>query len=230
MAVKQCLRPLGLSGWCAAAIMFCAFATPVHAKPKPPAGFEATSPAAAIAPHAAHGSIFNASSSYAPLIDGNRARTVGDPLTILLIETTTTAKTATSKTQRGGGGSITPPTAGPLSFLNPDALKASSQSSFNGQGNATQTSTFAAELSVTIAEVRANGTALVRGEKRMLLSQGQEWIQFSGIVRLADIDAENRIVSSRVADARIEYAGNGAVQRASREGWLSKFFNMISPF
>jgi flagellar L-ring protein precursor FlgH len=33
-----------------------------------------------------------------------------------------------------------------------------------------------------------------------------------------------------LADARIEYAGNGAVQRARREGWLSKFFNLISPF
>ena len=78
-----------------------------------------------------------------------------------------------------------------------------------------------ATLSVTIAEVRANGTALVRGEKRMMLSQGHEWIQFSGIVRLADIDQNNRIASTRVADARIEYAGKGALQRASRQGWLS---------
>ena len=83
---------------------------------------------------------------------------------------------------------------------------------------------------MTIAEVRANGTALLRGEKRMLLSQGHEWVQFTGIARLADIDADNRIVSTRVADARLEYSGNGAVQRAGREGWLSRFFNMISPF
>lgn len=64
----------------------------------------------------------------------------------------------------------------------------------------------------------------------MLLSQGNEWIQFSGIVRLSDIDPDNRIVSSRVADAKIEYAGSGSIQRASREGWLSRFFNMITPF
>jgi flagellar L-ring protein precursor FlgH len=83
---------------------------------------------------------------------------------------------------------------------------------------------------VTIVEVRANGTALLRGEKRMMLSQGQEWVQFTGIARLADIDSDNRILSTRVADARFEYSGNGAVQRAGREGWLSRFFNMISPF
>ena len=199
------------------------------AKPRP--GFEPTLPAPPPpAPRVADGSIFNVSTGYAPLHEGHRARAVGDPVTILLVETTTTSKSAGSKTQRGGGASITPPTAGPLSFLNPDALKASSQSSFNGQGNATQTSTLAGELSVTIAEVRPNGTALLRGEKRLLLSQGQEWIQFAGIVRLTDIDVDNRVASSRVADARIEYAGNGSIARAGREGWLSKFFNIISPF
>jgi flagellar L-ring protein FlgH len=77
--------------------------------------------------------------------------------------------------------------------------------------------------------VRANGTALVRGEKRMLLSQGQEWVRFSGIVRLADIDQDNTRASSRVADARIEYSGKGAFQRASREGWLSKLLQHGEP-
>lgn len=205
-------------------------ATPALAKPRPQSGFEVALPAPPKAPRAPDGSIFNASAGYAPLIEGNRARSVGDPVTILLLESVTTSKSAGSKAQRGGGLSVTPPGAGPLSFLNPDALKASAQSSFNGQGNASQTSAMQGEISVTIAEVRPNGTALLRGEKRMMLSQGQEWIQFSGIVRLADIGETNRILSTRVADARIEYSGNGSVQRASREGWLLRFFNTISPF
>ena len=212
------------------AVALALIATPAVAKPKPDTGFEAALPLAVPSPRTPDGGIFNASAGYAALAEGLRARAVGDPLNIVLVEQTTTSKSAGAKTQRGGSASITPPASGLLSFLNPEALKASSQSSFKGDGNASQASSFAGELSVTIAEVRANGTALVRGEKRMLLSQGREWIQFSGIVRLADIDPDNRIASTRVADARIEYAGNGAIQRASREGWLSKFFNMISPF
>jgi len=197
-------------------------------KPRPPSGFEATLPVAS-APRPANGSIFNAQAGYASLYEGNRARMVGDPLTIILVESTTASKSVGSKSQKSGGISLTPPSAGPLS-INPDALKASNDSSFNGQGNASQTSTLSTSLSVTIAEVRSNGTALVRGEKRMLLSQGNEWVQFSGIVRLADLDQDNRITSNRVADARIEYSGKGALQRASRQGWLGQFFNMISPF
>ena len=203
--------------------------SPALAK-RPPEGFAPALPAPAPAPRVADGSIFNASAGYAALHEGLRARVVGDPVTIRLVENTTTSKSAGSKTQRSGAGSIVPPAAFPFAWLNPQSLKASAQGSFNGQGNATQTSSFSAELSVTIAEVRANGTALLRGEKRMLLSQGHEWVQFTGIARLADIDADNRIVSTRVADARLEYSGNGAVQRAGREGWLSRFFNMISPF
>ena len=216
-----------------AAISLAAFALSAPgqaARPRP--GFEASLPAPALPAtvRPATGAIFDVSLGYASLVQGTLARHVGDPLTILLIENTTTAKSAGSKTGRNGGFSLTPPTAGPLSFLNPDALKASGQSSFKGDGTATQTSSFSGTVGVTIAEVRPNGTALVKGEKRLLLSQGQDWIQFSGIVRLADIDAQNTIRSSQVADARMEYAGNGAIQRAGREGWLSRLFNMISPF
>ena len=213
----------------AALAMTSLVAAPALAR-RPPEGFAPALPAPPPAPRVADGSIFNASAGYAALHEGLRARRVGDPVTIQLVENTTSSKTAGSKTQRSGAGAFVPPAAFPFSWLNPESLKASAQGSFNGQGNATQTSSFSSELSVTIAEVRAGGTALLRGEKRMMLSQGQEWVQFTGIVRLADIDADNRILSTRVADARLEYSGNGAVQRAGREGWLSRFFNMLSPF
>lgn len=213
-----------------AVLLAAVLAPPLAAKTRLPSGFEPALPPAPAPPRAADGAIFNAGAGYAPLIQGHRARAVGDPVTILLEENVTASKSAGAKTQRGGNAAITPPSAGLLSFLNPDALKAGSQSSFKGEGNATQTSSLSGELAVTIAEVRPNGTALVRGEKRLMLSQGQEWVQFSGIVRLADLDADSRVTSSRVADARIEYAGKGSVQRASREGWLSRFFNAISPF
>jgi flagellar L-ring protein FlgH len=207
------------------------FAMPgVATAKRPPTGFAPMLPAPAAPLPASSGSIFNVHAGYASLVEGNRAKMVGDTLTILLVEQTTTSKTVGTKTDRSGGISLTPPSEGPLAFASPEALKASGQSSFKGQGNTTQTNSLAGEVGVTIVEVRPNGTALVRGEKRMLLSQGNEWVQFSGIVRLADVDTQNRIRSNQVADARIEYTGNGSIQRAGREGWLSRVFNIVSPF
>ena len=204
-------------------------ATPALARKAPKETFQATLPAPMPVSAPATGGIFNVAMGYAPLHGGTRARAVGAALTILLVETTTAAKTVGSQSQKTGGISLTPPKAGPLS-VNPDALNASNNSSFKGSGNASQTSSLNTSLSVTIAEVRSNGTALVRGEKRMLVSQGDEWIQVSGIVRLIDIDQDNTIPSTKVADAHIEYSGKGALQRASKQGWLGRFFNMISPF
>ncbi|HEU4650751.1 MAG TPA: flagellar basal body L-ring protein FlgH [Croceibacterium sp.] len=194
-----------------------------------PAGFAATLPPAPAAPAPASGAIFNASLGYAPLHYGQRAHRVGDLVTVVLTERTTTSKSADSAQSRDGSIALRPPTVGPFAF-DPNVLNSGGSSSFNGGGDASQTSSLRGDLTVTIAELRPNGTALVKGEKLMQFSQGEEWVQLSGIIRLADIDPDNRIASPRVADAQITYAGNGAVQRASREGWLSRFFNTVAPF
>ncbi|PNU02683.1 flagellar biosynthesis protein FlgH [Novosphingobium guangzhouense] len=228
------VRPkLRLAAGTAAIAMLSVSPVPALAKKEPkPSGFEPTLPVVApVAPVAASGSIFAASGGYAALYQGTRAARVGDPLTILLVESTTASKAVSSKSGKSGSLGVQPPTKGLISkLLDAEALKAGSNSSFTGQGSAAQTSSLNSTLSVTIAEVRPNGTALVRGEKKMLISQGDEWVRFSGIVRLVDIDQENQIASDRVADARIEYTGKGALQQASKQGWLGRFFNMISPF
>ncbi|MFB0613797.1 flagellar basal body L-ring protein FlgH [Aurantiacibacter poecillastricola] len=197
---------------------------------RPAPGFAATLPPPAPLHAPRNGAIYQAANGYAALHEGTRARRVGDLVTVILVESVSTNKTTSATTARNGSASITPPSAGPLDFLNPDALNAASQSSFKGSGTASQRSQLNGAIAVTIAEVRSNGTALVTGERHMRLSQGEEWVQFAGILRLADIDIDNRILSTRIADAQIIYGGQGAIQQASRPGWLGRFFNMVSPF
>lgn len=197
-----------------------------------PAGFTATLPPAPpanayAAPQANDGAIFTPTAGYAPLYNGTRAARVGDLVTIVLIERTQTSKATSGKTSRDGSAGLDLPDFIPI---DDGDLNASAGAQFTGSGNAAQTSTLRGDLTVTIAEVRPNGTAFVRGEKVLQLSQGEEWVQLSGIIRLADIDQDNRISSIRVADARISYSGSGAVQRAGRPGWFSRFFSAVSPF
>ncbi|MGY6551078.1 MAG: flagellar basal body L-ring protein FlgH [Erythrobacter sp.] len=175
------------------------------------------------------GAIFQPMQGYSGLHVGTRARMLGDMVTILLVESTTTQKSATGQTRRDGSFSITPPASGPLSFLNPDALKAASEGTFRGQGNAAQQSRLNGAIAVTIVAVYPNGTADVVGEKQLALSQGEEWVQFAGRIRLIDVDRQNRILSTQVANAQMIYSGDGAIQQASRPGWLSRFFGKISP-
>ena len=198
-------------------------------KKKPKEDFSVTLPAPVPVAAPANGSIFQASDGYAALYEGMRARRVGDPLTIVLVERTSASKSASSKLDSGGGFSLTPPSAGPLSF-DPNIAKMSGNRNFAGTGAADQSNALSGEISVTVAEVYPNGTMLVQGQKRVTLNRGDEFIQIKGIVRTADIDPNNRVPSTRVADARISYTGKGDVARASRQGWLSRFFQIISPF
>ena len=180
-------------------------------------------------PAPANGSIFQVSTGYSALYEGWRAGRVGDPLTIVLVERTSASKSAGTKLDSGGGFSLTPPSAGPLSF-DPNIAKASGSRNFAGTGAADQANALSGEITVTVAEVYPNGTMLVQGQKRVTLNRGDEFIQIKGVVRVADIDANNRIPSTRVGDARIAYTGKGDVARASRQGWLSRFFQILSPF
>ncbi|TCD06287.1 flagellar basal body L-ring protein FlgH [Erythrobacteraceae bacterium CFH 75059] len=176
------------------------------------------------------GAIFNAAVPYAPLHQGLRARRVGDLVTIVLVEDTRSRRSVEASSARQGGASLTLPAEGPLALLGADALKMSSGASFNGSAAARQTSSIAGTVTVTLVAVEPGGTAQVEGEKRMVLSQGEEWVQFTGRLRLADIDAANRIPSTLIADARIRHSGRGALQQASRPGWLSRFFARVAPF
>lgn len=202
--------------------------------PQRAAGYSAAlpatpSPSVDLALTPANGAIFSAASGYAPLHYGMRAHKIGDLVTITLTERIQTSKSTTSSTDRGGSFSITPPSVGPFSF-NPGILSSGAGTSFDGSGDAAQTSSISGDITVTIAEVMPGGTVRIRGEKLMMLSQGEEWIQISGLLRLSDISSDNRVASTRIADARITYSGKGSVQRASSPGWLSQFFSVVSPF
>jgi flagellar L-ring protein FlgH len=148
----------------------------------------------------------------------------------VLAERTQAVKTNSASTDRTGSIGLTPPSTGPASFFSPTDIGASGGGSFDGQGNAAQSNALTGEISVTIAQVYPNGTMLVRGEKLVTLNRGDEQIRISGIVRAVDVDLYNRVPSTRVADARITYSGTGEIARASRQGWLNRFFSILSPF
>lgn len=178
----------------------------------------------------ANGSIFQPDHGYAPLTSGTRAGAVGDLLTIVLVERTQAAKTSVASTGRTADIGLAPPVSGPLALFTPDEFDMGGDSSFNGKGQAAQSNTLSGEVTVTVAQVYPNGTLLVRGEKRIRLNRGDEFVRFSGLVRQSDIAADNRVLSTRVANADISYSGRGDIARASRQGWLQRFFSIVTPF
>jgi flagellar L-ring protein precursor FlgH len=180
-------------------------------------------------PPAANGAIFQPANGYAPLTSGQRAAQVGDIITIVLVERTQGTSTSTSATDHDAGIGITPPSTGPLSLFSPTDAAVGVNSTFTGHGQTGQSNSLVGEISVVVSEVLPNGTMRIRGEKLLRINRGNETIRISGLVRPGDIAADNRVASTRVADARIDYVGRGEISRASRQGWLQRFFSILSP-
>ena len=181
------------------------------------------------APAPANGAIFQVE-RYSALTSGARASRVGDIITITLVERTSATKSTSATTGRNGNIGLSPPVSGPLSLINAGDINMGGDQSFKGKGETAQSNALSGELSVTVAAVYPNGNMLVQGEKALTLNRGDENVQFTGLVRSADISVDNRVLSTRVAAARIRYTGKGEIARASQQGWLQRFFSKLSPF
>ena len=215
---------------CAVAVLATAPADARKKKKNKNIDYAVTMPLAPSVVAAPNGAIFQASAGFAPLTSGNRAARVGDLVTIVLVERTQATKSATQTTDRNGSIGLSPPTTGPLALFSPSDVGMGGSNSFTGKGQATQANALSGEITVTVAQVMPNGAMLVKGEKLVTLNRGDEFIQIAGLIRPEDITADNRVASTRVADATITYSGTGEIARASRQGWLQRFFSILSPF
>lgn len=161
---------------------------------------------------------------YSGLTQDRRALQVGDILTVVLHESTQSSKSAgTSFGKSSSVGVGTPRLFGRDVTDLETALSA--ERDFGGSAKSSQQNTLRGSIAVTVHEVLPNGVLLVKGEKWLQLNQGDEFIRLTGLVRLDDVDYGNRVLSQNVANARISYAGRGALSDANSAGWLTRFFN-----
>lgn len=181
-----------------------------------------------IAEPATDGAIFRTGSGMA-LFQDNKARYPGDLLTIVLSERTNARTSASTSITKDSDTSLSVPLIGgrapTVNGRNIFDTEIAAERDFSGDGSSTQSNQLTGNLTVTVIDRLANGNLVVQGEKRLQLNQGDELVRFQGIVRAADISTGNTIDSSRVADARILYAGRGSLAAANAQGWLSRFFN-----
>jgi len=153
-----------------------------------------------------------------------RASKVGDILTVNLNESTSSTKdnaATISKTSSATGDN--PTVLGQK--IRADSTLPQQKTNFSGSASANQDNSLTGTITVTVYQTYPNGLLAIRGEKWLRLNQGDEYIRFTGLVRKADVSPQNTVDSSRVADARITYSGNGDVAAGSQQGWVTRLLN-----
>ncbi len=153
-----------------------------------------------------------------------RAYRVGDILTVILEESTQSSKQAKTNFGKSNTVDIGAPT---IFGHTKDKLSGSIDANrdFDGSATSQQQNSLRGEITVSVHAVQPNGILEIRGEKWLTLNQGDEYIRLSGLVRADDIQNDNSVSSQRIADARISYAGRGALSDANAAGWLTRLFN-----
>lgn len=171
---------------------------------------------------------------YQPMFEDRRPRNVGDILTIVLQENVSASKSSSASASRGSSGSLAfdamPKFMAGVFGGDRANTAISGKNDFSGKGGAAAQNTFSGTLTVTVKQVLENGNLLVVGEKQIEINQGTEFIRFTGVVNPRTISGSNTVASTQVADARIEYVGNGYINEAQNMGWLQRLFLNLSPF
>jgi flagellar L-ring protein precursor FlgH len=177
------------------------------------------------------------------LFGERRAARVGDTLTVILRETTSAAQAgmadygkksdnslgadirADLRRQLAGSSKLVAPSQSGSAIAN-GSIRGATQ--FKGTAASSAENRFNGLITVTVVEVLANGNLRVAGEKQLAVGAEEEIIRFGGVVSPLDIE-NNSVLSSYVADARIEYRGKGLSDSTKRPGWLSRQLLRRSP-
>lgn len=179
------------------------------------------------------------------LFETEKAHRVGDILTVIFDERTTGKKETKTEDKKGMSASLSNPTVFGKAVTTDDvtgnanaitgwgftdellqALNTSiaSNNDFKSKGKSEQKNSLTGHIGVTVIEVLSNGNLVVQGEKLITINQGDEYIQLSGTIRSRDVGLNNRISSSKVANAQIVYSGVGLTHDSNSGGWGTRFF------
>jgi len=163
----------------------------------------------------------------------SRARQVGDVVTVIISESSLalqSAKTDMGKETATGGkvSSLFESSQGTAATLPTWEWK--HEKNFQGTGSTQRKGTLVAKISAQITEILPNGNFRIQGKRIVKVNNEEQVISIEGIIRPMDINEDNTIYSTYIADARIKYEGRGVLGENQRPGILSRIFSWLRIF
>lgn len=162
------------------------------------------------------------SDNWSAMASDRNAHKVGDLLTVIVYESATATDTASSSSKKGShvSGQI----GVDSTFRHSANLELQSDS--DDSGTTGRSGGMVAQISVTVDGLLANGDLHVSGAQELNINGDRTNIRIKGRVRIADI-SNNAVLSSRLADAVIDYDGTGFVSSSARPGIVTRIFNWL---
>lgn len=187
----------------------------------------------------ATGSLWREDSSANYLFTDVKARFAGDLITIVITEDASGSKEADTSTSTDTevSASIEQFFGLPQQVvkhqpnLDPSQLvKASSSRTWDGEGSTNRKGKLSARMTAMVKAIGPSGNLWIQGDKVVSVNKEDQHIVVQGWVRPEDIDSQNQVLSTRLADARIDYYGIGAIGIKQRPGWGYWLMDAVWPF
>lgn len=192
------------------------------------------------------GSLFDAGQNRL-LFDDDRARRVGDIVLVRIVESANGGHNADTTTERNSTHDLTVDsffgnsTVRPLPFGLPSfglkgkvgsapILSTESTSKHEGTGETTRQADLTATVGVRVISVQPGGLLEVEGARQMRINEENQILVVKGLLRSRDIGPDNAVTSDRLANATIEFYGQGVLADKQRPGWLTRVLDNVWPF
>lgn len=185
------------------------------------------------------GSLWPGESSRNMLFSDNKARYVNDIVTIIIDESSSGQNQASTNTSKNSvsNSDITAMLGLDTSIKNANtnlggkiAVGGTSVSTLKGAGDTSRGGKLQARLTARVVNVLQNGNLLIEGRRQLTLNAEDEFIVITGVIRPEDIMADNWVLSSNMADARIVYTGSGVLADKQHPGWMTRALDWGWPF
>ncbi len=108
-------------------------------------------------------------------------------------------------------------------------MAASGKTSYSGGGDVSNSQSLSARAAVTVTDVLPNGNLVIEGVRVVTFSGETQYVVLRGVVRADDISRDNSVISTNIADARVEFYAEGALTDAQKRGWLAKVYEKLRP-
>jgi flagellar L-ring protein precursor FlgH len=187
------------------------------------------------------GSLWQEENGRAYLYEDLRAMRAGDVLTIRIDEKHKGSKSADTAAQRES--TIHNGLVGTgMGYLGLPGIRVSDEmrrgfgidgfanNKFTGKGATSREGTLTGTISVIVTEVLPNGDLRIEGRREVTVNSEKQLMTIGGVVRRVDVDTKNTVLSSAIADAKIEYSGLGVLDDVQRPGWFIRILDWIYPF
>jgi flagellar L-ring protein precursor FlgH len=109
-------------------------------------------------------------------------------------------------------------------------LSATGSNTFTGGGDIKNSESLTARASVTVIDVLPNGNLVVEGVRVIRFGGETQYGSLRGVVRPQDIQKDNTVLSTSLADAQVEFVSEGSLTDSQKKGWLAKLAGKLSPF